>query len=236
MKIGLIFPAGGRKSPEEEIGRYLPADLKIISRPVRFDQISPQGLVEMGERVEQAAVELAAAGAGLVTFCCTSGSFIRGIGYDQELIAQMEKATGVPALTTTTAVVAALKALEVTRLAMGTPYPDEVNEAEIRFLADSGVQVVKAKGLGIRHPPLVSHTTPDTLWDLASTIDCPEAQALFLSCTGLIVVDLIPELETAHGKPVITSNQATLWLILKCLGREDPISLGSLFAATKQPK
>ena len=166
-KIGLIFPAGGRKSPEEEIGRYLPEDMALISHQIRFDQISPQGLTEMGERVEGAAVELAKQGVSLVLFCCTSGSFIGGIGYDARLMERMEAATGLPALTTSTAVVAALRALEIRRLSMGTPYPDPVNEAEIDFLARSGVRVVKAKGLGIERPPLVSQTPPERLIQLA---------------------------------------------------------------------
>lgn len=228
-KIGLIFPAGGRKSPEEEIGRYLPEDMALISHQIRFDQISPQGLTEMGERVEGAAVELAKQGVGLVLFCCTSGSFIGGIGYDARLMERMEAATGLPALTTSTAVVAALRALEIRRLSMGTPYPDPVNEAEIDFLARSGVRVVKAKGLGIERPPLVSQTPPERLIQLAEEIVCPEAQAIFLSCTGLIVMDLIPRLERLHHRPVITSNQATLWMALKRLGAEAKRPPGRLF-------
>ena len=228
-KIGLIFPAGGRKRPEEEIGRYLPAGLGLLSNQVRFDRISPKGLMDMGERVEKAAVELSEQGVKLIVFCCTSGSFIRGIGYDQELIDRIEKATGVPSMTTTTAVIAALKKLGIERLAMGTPYPNEVNEVEVRFLADSGIQVVKAKGLGIHHPPLVSHTTTDALRALVAEVDCAEAQAIFVSCTGLLVVDLIPELENTYNKPVITSNQATLWLAMKKLDRKDPVPLGTLF-------
>ena len=122
-----------------------------------------------------------------------------------------------------------LKKLGIERLAMGTPYPNEVNEVEVRFLADSGIQVVKAKGLGIHHPPLVSHTTTDALRALVAEVDCAEAQAIFVSCTGLLVVDLIPELENTYNKPVITSNQATLWLAMKKLGRKDPVPLGTLF-------
>ena len=229
VKIGLIFPAGGRKSPEEEIGRYLPEGITLLSNQVRFDRISPQGLIEMGDRVEKAAKELAEQGVSLVIFCCTSGSFIRGIGYDRELIGRMERAAGVPALTTTTAVVAALQALNIRRLSMGTPYPDSVNRAEIDFLMQSGVEVVRSKGLGIEHPPMVSHIPSETLVRLAEEIDHPDAQAVFLSCTGLLVVDLIPRLEKIHHKPVLTSNQATLWMALKMLGREAPIPLGSLF-------
>lgn len=229
IKLGLIFPAGGRKSPEEEIGRYLPPDITLLSNQIRFDRISPRGLIEMGSRIEQAAKELAAQGVSLVIFCCTSGSFIRGIGYDQELIHRMEDAAGIPALTTTTAVIEAFRSLDIHRLSMGTPYPDPVNQAEITFLHHSGIEVVRSKGLGIEHPPMVSHTSPQTLISLAEEIDHPDAQAIFLSCTGLLVVDLIPHLETLHHKPVITSNQATLWMTLKMLDRNDPIPLGRLF-------
>ena len=228
--LGLIFPAGGRKSPEEEISRYLPKDIGLLSNQIQFDEISPRGLIDMGNRVENAAKELTDQGADIIVFCCTSGSFIRGVGYDQELIARIEQATGRKALTTTTAVIAALKALRASRISMGTPYPDDVNTIEVEFLKESGIDVVSFKGLGITNPPFVSRTTSDQLYALAEAVDHPSAQAIFISCTGLIVVDLISNLEARFKKPVITSNQATLWMAMQLLERDEPLPLGKLFS------
>ena len=55
------------------------------------------------------------------------------------------------------------------------------------------------------------------------------ADSLFISCTGLNVLDIIPLLETDWGLPVITSNQATLWACLRHSGVKDAIpALGRL--------
>lgn len=69
----------------------------------------------------------------LIVFGCTSGSFIKGIGWDQECIKRIETASGSPGLTTSTAVMEALKALEAKTVAVLTPYPDATNEAERQF-------------------------------------------------------------------------------------------------------
>lgn len=227
--IGLICPGGGIKNPEIEMSKYAPADIKLLTCQVPLAKIDPQVLSEFGDMADGAARELAAQGADLLVFNCTSGSFIRGLGYDREIIARLEEATHVPTITTTTAVVEALKAVEAHRLTMVTPYPDSVNEVEIKFLEDSGFRMVSAKGLGIVQMNLVAKVPFDQLYALVREADCPEAEAIFISCAGLRVIDYIRGLESDFQKPVITSNQATLWMALRRLGREDRLVPGELF-------
>ncbi len=224
--IGLICPGGGIKNPEIEMSKYAPADIKLLTCQVPLAKIDPQVLSEFGDMADGAARELAAQGADLLVFNCTSGSFIRGLGYDREIIARLEEAAHVPTITTTTAVVEALKAVEAHRLTMVTPYPDSVNEVEIKFLEDSGFRMVSAKGLGIVQMAKVPF---DQLYALVREADCPEAEAIFISCAGLRVIDYIRGLESDFQKPVITSNQATLWMALRRLGREDQLVPGELF-------
>jgi len=53
--------------------------------------------------------------------------------------------------------------------------------------------------------------------------DHPDAQALVLSCTDMRSVEVLARLETAVGKPVISSNQAMLFEALQRLNIEEPI-------------
>jgi maleate isomerase len=54
-------------------------------------------------------------------------------------------------------------------------------------------------------------------------VDGKENEAIFISCTNFRTIEIIQELEEATGKPVISSNQATLWYALRKLGLKDSI-------------
>jgi len=56
------------------------------------------------------------------------------------------------------------------------------------------------------------------------------ADAYFISCANIQSMDVIDELETKLGKPVVTSNQAALWAALRALGISAP-GPGMLFRA-----
>ena len=86
-------------------------------------------------------------------FGCTSGSFIKGMGWDQECIKRIEKASGSPGLTTSTAVMEALNALGAKSVAVLTPYPDATNEAERKFLENNGVHVTNIAGMDMSGVP-----------------------------------------------------------------------------------
>jgi maleate cis-trans isomerase len=55
-------------------------------------------------------------------------------------------------------------------------------------------------------------------------VDDPESDALFISCTALHTFGLIEKLEKDLKKPVITSNQATIWNVLRLAGIKDKIN------------
>ncbi len=139
-KIGLIFPAPGA-APEYEFNKHKPEGVAIYTQRVLFERVTPEGLGDLGDRVVEAARLLSWAEPDVIVFCCTTGSLIKGYGYDQELIARIEEASGTKALTTTTAVVQALRALGSKKLVVTTPYSDEVNTIEKKFLEDSGYEV-----------------------------------------------------------------------------------------------
>lgn len=228
-KIGLIFPATGA-APELEFNKYRPEGVAIYTQRVLFEEVTPEGLEALGDRVIEAAKLLAWAEPDVIIFCCTTGSMIKGFGYDQELIARMEKATGIKALTTTTAVVQALQALDAKKVVVSTPYSDVVNAAEKKFLEDSGFEVLKIKGLGYTDPKLMPKTTIDQMYRLNREVMDPAADTLFVSCTGLGIIDGIPLYESDSGLQTITSVQASMWACLRALGIKDDLGLGKLFS------
>lgn len=230
-KVGLVFPNTG-SAPEHEYHKYLPDGVTINTTRVLFETVDEKGLVEMGERVAAGAELLGRAGQDIIVFPCTTGSLIKGYGYDLELCERIKKAGNVKkAMTTSTALIRALKAVGAQKLVVATPYSVPVDQAEKKFLEDNGFEVLDIKGLGYTDPLCMPRVTPDMMYTLSRELveDCPEADTIFISCTGLGIIDAIPMYEQDLGKTVITSNQATWWATLRELGIREDLGLGRLF-------
>ncbi|MBW2022525.1 MAG: aspartate/glutamate racemase family protein [Deltaproteobacteria bacterium] len=189
-----------------------------------------EGLKAMEAHVEGATKELSSEGiCSIIAFCCTVGSMIGGVGYDQELIQLMERTSGVPAVTTTTAVKAAIAALGVHRIAMATPYTAEINHMEKDLMEAMGYEVTEIIGYHEHVSPdefrneMIGRLEPEDTYRLGLKVNGSRNQAIFISCTNLRAIEIIEPLEQQTGKPVITSNQATMWHALRVLGIQDSI-------------
>jgi maleate isomerase len=164
-------------------------------------------------RLEEATRELVDGEVDVVAFACTTGSLIGGVGFDRKLIERMERAGGVRATTTSTALIAALEALEVRSVGLATPYIDELNEVEVSFLRASGFDVKAARGLSVRSDPEIARVPYERTRELAHTVAraAGDPDALFLSCTNLLTLALLDPLERELGMPVISSVAVTIW-------------------------
>ena len=229
---GLISILSLATSPslERDFNKYLPGGIACLTDRIAVDQIDEAGLAALEDLVVDSAKRMSTADIKLFVFACTSGSLIKGIGYDQHLIRRMEEATGgIPCFTTTTAVVEALRAVNAKKVVVATPYCDRVNEIEKKFLEDSGFEVLDIRGLGVTDPKAIPRVQIDELYHLTMSMDCSQADAVFISCTGLCFLDYVPELEEELGMPLVTSIQATMWKALRAIGRKDDLGLGGLF-------
>ncbi len=228
-RIGLMLPTGN-SCMEPEFQRMAPVGVTSHANRVLLGNVTRDSLLKMEADVEDSAVRTAATRVGVLAFGCTSGSFVGGKGYDERLIKLMEDATGVAATTTTTAVVRALRLLGVSRLALATPYTDEVTELEVKYLEDSGFEVTNWQGGGIVEVADIQECPPEVSYRRARAVDSDRAEAVFISCTGFRTIENLAQLEADLGKPVISSNQATFADSLRILGVHDVApGCGSLF-------
>jgi maleate isomerase len=162
-----------------------------------------------------------------------TGSLIGGAGFDRELAGRMERASGVRATTTSTALLAALSAVGARTVALATPYVDELNELEVRFLETQGFAVAAVRGLGIGSDPEIGRVPYARTRELAleTAAAGPEADAVFVSCTNLPTLALLDELEEELGRPVLSSVAVTVWHALALAGvRPSARGAGSLLA------
>lgn len=229
-RLGFILPSANGLL-ERELPDLLPAGVSGHFARARFRTTSASELAGLKEQVPAAAASLADAGADVVGLACTTGSLVGGPGYDAELISSIRAATGGPATTTATAVIEALKAFGVSRVTLVTPYEDWLNRIEVEFLEAHDVRVVAEYGFALPESRDIEDVPPDAIEEAVVATDVAESDAVFVSCTNFQGLATVDSLERKLGKPVVTSNQATVWSMLRLVGVDQPIAgYGRLFA------
>jgi len=197
--------------------------------PLHTDHSTPAA-VEAHERdLKERADHLRQAGVDIAAYCCTAGSMVDDTKQLTDLIGAA--AGGVPSVTMAQSLIDALRALGARRVAVATPYGDRLNEHEREYLEHHQIHVVALEGLGFGETdpaewPYVSRTPAEVVYRLARKVDRPEADAVLISCSDFPTLGVLPKLEEELGKPVVTSNQATLWSALRAAGLKDRLEAG----------
>lgn len=231
-RIGIMVPTGN-SVVEPEFQRMAPDGVSCHANRVELKDVTPDSLLAMENDTARSARQIVQTRLGVIAFACTSGSFVGGAGYDDRLIKMIEDETGIATTTTTTAVVRALRLLKVSRIALATPYTDEVTRLEVDYLNDNGFEVTEWQGGGITDTADIQECEPEVSFSRAREVDTDDAEAVFISCTGFRTIENIARLEAELGKPVISSNQATFADCLRILDlHEVAPGYGSLFEKT----
>lgn len=229
--VGLVAPFDF--ALDDECWRWLPADVSLyVARTPRLEVTAVTS--KLAEEVSDAAAvipavrSLISAEPASVAYACTSGSFVGGTAGEAELRGVMETAGAEGAVTTSGALLRALRELNVTRLAIATPYNEELTRSLAAFLETNGIQVVRAGFLNTEQD--IMHITYNAVRNMADAVDHVDAEAIFFSCTNLRTFDIIEELEQKLGKPVLSANMVTMWAALKTAGLPMPALSQRLFA------
>lgn len=233
-RFGVLAPPGN-VALELELPAYLPPGITSnhnrLSRPGAG--ITSDSLVKMAESIGRAAHDLAQAYPEVILYGCTSGSFLFGIGREAEVAQEISNLTGIPSLTSSTAVVAALRTMNIKRMFMLTPYPDDINHHEVAFLEHYGFKVEAWDAFRCVTSEAIRAVSSDQVVELAlkHAAQIDRCDGLFISCTNLLTMDQIANLEAKLGKPVVSSNQASLWAVLQHMKVDTTgIQAGRLFS------
>jgi len=175
----------------------------------------------MNGEIESGARYLATARVDVVAYGCTTGSFYRGSGWDQEMLAILRAAGGVPAVATSPAVVEALRTFGVRHLSVVTPYPEWNNRRLRPYFEGMGFEVLTVDGEPIAAASGnqgINDQEPEAVVEFATRMCRPQADALLCSCTAWRALEAVDPIEQKLGKPVVTSNQATIWAAFRAIG------------------
>jgi maleate isomerase len=224
-RIGLIVLATDH-TIEHEWRRIL-ADVPGVglyeSRILNDARITPETLAAMEDRLADAAsVIMPGVPLDVVAFGCTSAAMVIG----EERVAARINAVRPEARVTTpiTAAFAAFRALGARRLAVLTPYRDDVNAALRRYVEARGFVVAAFATFGEEDDHKVARISEASIRDAALSLGRdPGVDAVFVACTSLRVAAIAAEVEAALGKPVTSSNHAMAWHTLRLAGIGDAL-------------
>lgn len=177
------------------------------------------------QQIEESARDLANVGVDFIIAGGTPIFTLKGEGSDVEAIRRIEQLTGIPATTSVTAEIEALKKLAITKIAIATPFTEERNNRLKGFLETGGFSVSNIKGLGIEINADFAKVPSFEIYRLAKNvfIENTEADGIFIPCARWPTIENIDRLEQDLGVPVFSSTTATIWKALDRLKIKTPI-------------
>lgn len=230
--LGLIVLATDQ-SIENDFRRYTTLDgvATFHSRIPNAAQITPETLRDMERHIGAGAkVILPDIKLDVIAFGCTSATMLLG---EDAIYRHIRSARGkdIPCTSPVTGAIAALEALGARRIAVLTPYGEDVNEVVAKFLADRGLDIVTFGTFSEYDDRVVARISPRSVREAILSLGRGrDVDAVFVSCTTLRVGDQLSEIETALGKPVTASTHAMAWHALRLAGVGDRLpQYGRLF-------
>src|SRR5262249_50911768 len=182
-----------------------------------------EAYARMNSEIETGARYLATARVEVVAYGCTTGSFYRGPGWDRAMLSMIRTAAEAPAVATSPAVVEALRGVGARRISVVTPYPEWNNQRLRPYFEEAGFEVLNVDGEPVAAASGnqgINDQEPESVVEFATRMCRPEADALLCSCTAWRSLEAADRIEQQLGKPVITSNQATIWAAFRAIGLE----------------
>ncbi len=191
------------------------------SRIAMDAQVTPETLAAMEARIPACTeVILPSTDLDVMAFGCTSASMVIG---EEGVFEQIRSVRpGVACTTPITAAFAAFDAFEAKRIAVLTPYRDDVNQVVRSYIEGKGYDVAVMGSFNEEWDPTVARITPDSLISASKEIaGLAEIDAVFVSCTSLRLAECARAIEDEIGIPVTSSNHAMAWHCLRLAGVDD---------------
>ena len=227
-KIGFVL-IPNEQTIEEDMVKHAPAGVGMyFSRATMPREISTESLACLADSLAETAGRILPDDQlDVVCFACTSGTV--AVGEERSIEELQRGAPGAQATTLMGAVRKALNVIGAKRIAVGTPYADELNTNVAGYLSNAGFEIAAFQGMNLNFDREMIRVAPDFLIEFARAIDCERADAVLVSCGALRTIDVVDRIEQLVGKPVICSNQAMLWDCLRLAGISDRLpNLGCL--------
>ena len=169
-------------------------------------------------KILAAAELLADAKVDVIGWSGTSSGWL-GFDADRRLCERIKERTGIVATTAVLALNELLALRGITRLALVTPYTDDVQQRIVANYRSIGIEVVTERHLGIRVNDDFAAVEPETLLDLMRQVATDRPQAIITFCTNLRAATLAQQVERELRIPLLDTVSTTVWGMLRAVGQ-----------------
>ena len=205
------------------------ADL-FVNRITNYNPVTANNLKKMTNDITSVTEKiLPGERVDCVVYGCTSGTIVSGYNNIKKKINMAKPNALVTA--PSTAALNALKKKNINKISIVTPYIKNVNDDVVNFFKNNNFEITSNTYFDIESDIDIGKVDQDQLFEILSNIDHKNAEALFVSCTSLPVLNIIEKLEKKLNITVLSSNQALIWETLESINRNNSIKgYGSLFS------
>ncbi len=229
-RIGFIIPSSNRMV-EPQAMRFLPKDIAPHFNRIGMTNRHKAPLEQLIPRIVEAAELLADSRCDVIVLQCTGTSMSGGVEAEKKVMAEMRRATGVPAISAASSLTAAFTALGAKKLVFTSENEQADHDKKKAYLLEAGYDLIADRAVGLKSSDEYCSMPPQLWYDTALELRRPDADAYFLSCANIRATDVIEDIERIVDRPVITSNQAAFWHAMRTIGLKDaPAGLGRLVA------
>lgn len=209
-RIGLMLPYDNAVI-EPEFSRTLPPGVSAhVVRTTKTDR------VELAEESLLLAPTMKHLRANIALYACNASSFLQGRAWHDTFLERFQAAAGVPTESANSAMIKLLIHRKVKRIAVVSPYPKWLLEPLVKFITDSGFEVANIIGLGLE-PPDINALGPEHSYRYAKEADVTAADGVLIIATNFRTLEVLGFLEQELRKPVVSSNQALMWVAHRML-------------------
>mgnify|MGYP005654270671 FL=1 len=231
-RLGMIFPVIDRGVPEE--GMTLYGDkIDYVVENLDLQTMTPEGYDAVIGNIPEKALNLAAQDVDAIMIMGTSLTFYQGQEFNERITETVRNATGLPTSTMSNGIINGLKEVGGKNIVCATAYNDEVNSRLVRFLNQHDFNVLNIEGLGIEAVGDIFSVTDPQLIQFCGDVagKAQEADAILISCGGLITLDILAPVENLANLPAVSSTPHGLYEGAKLLDIKASVpGYGSLLA------
>ena len=204
-----------------KVYQKLPFDL-FINRIHNENPLTKENLLKMYDQIESVTEKiLPGQKINTVAYACTSGTIAIGEDKIKQKIQLAKPACYVT--TPITSAIKAFKAMNLKKISLFTPYPESVNKTILEYFNRKNINIVSFSTFNIDLDEDIACVDPKHLLETLIKLDTKDADALFVSCTALPILQIIDEVEKKINKIVLSSNQTLIWDTLRSVGYKAPV-------------
>ena len=230
--LGLMKPStAGRGEGTAELQKIVPSNVTIASVALGIRDLVASQLSGALSRIETAAGHLSVILAACIPMCGTPPVVFGGYGFDKTIIERIVRITAIPATTSQTSAVEAIRLFGAKKIVVVTPFQENVNQLIVQFMTASGFEIANLQAVNApfeEFPKIPSSLSYELA--LKAVAAAPDAQCIWIPCSAWPMSGNIEPLERETGLPVVASTQSEVWGALRLMGIKTPISgFGRLF-------